>query len=147
MGFLGFFGWVFLGGFLMPTLLSACGHPALWLSTNHIHYSLISLFILVHFSSLSHQLCLKLSRVAACLALLGIPFHLWTVHLSKEILSRTFSCESSNKGLRPSFLFHAHCPWSSGHHEQLMFCLVQELRYQSLILVVSPFQDSDSRPT
>ncbi len=36
--------------------LSGCSYPALWLSTNHIHFSLISLSIFMHFFSLSHQL-------------------------------------------------------------------------------------------
>ncbi len=90
--------------------LSGCSHPALWLSTNHINFSLISLFIFMHFSSLSHQLdsfklFLKLSKVAACFALWGSPFQPSTVPHNKGILSQAFSCSSCNKALVSAFYF------------------------------------------
>ena len=90
----------------LPVVILRCGFPPI------IQYLLFfNLSVHFHaFSSLSHQFCLKLSRVAACLAHLGSPFHISPVPRSKGILSWVFSCESSKKALPPSFLFHAHCP-------------------------------------
>jgi hypothetical protein len=91
--------------FLAEVIL-LCGFPPI------IFTFLNSLFIFMHFSSLAPQLnsfklFWELSRVAAYLALWGSPFQFSTFPPSKGILSKVFSCESSNKALRPKFLFHA----------------------------------------
>ncbi len=56
--------------------LSGYCHPALWLSTNFIHFSLISVHFLTFFIAISpgFKLRLKLSRVATCLGQPIPPF-------------------------------------------------------------------------